>query len=121
MMVVEVDGYGALKAAIRRMCAEIFSQADPEEAVFEGKLVVSELVTNALRYGGGGATLAIEREGEAIRVCVRGKNAFRPPERSVCSDPSAERGRGLFLVDTLCASRMYSEEEGVCVVLHVGK
>lgn len=120
MMVVRIDNFDALKTALRRISAELFEEGDPDGAVFDSKLVINELVTNALRYGGGSALLSVEREGRELRVSVRGKNDFRPPEKSTCSDASAERGRGLFLVDALCISRDYSEEEGVRVVIHIG-
>lgn len=120
MMIVQIDNYNALKTALRRVTAELFAEDDPDGAVFDSKLVINELVTNALRYGGGSALLAVEREGEELRVSVRGKKGFRPPEKSICSDASSERGRGLFLVDALCVSRDYSEEDGVRVVIHIG-
>lgn len=117
MMYFEIDGHNALKQALERMCAELSTEDVPETAVFDSKVVASELVNNALRYGGGRAYFSAERTGDEIRICVRSEIAFRPPERSVCSDTDAERGRGLFLVDALAVRRAYSEKEGVIAVL----
>ena len=121
MMVERIQSYDALKKVLLKMCAEIYREEDPEEAVFQGKLVVSELVANALRYGGGEAVLSVRRENAEIRVAVKSKNSFRPPETSRCSSVDEEKGRGLFLVDSFALSRGYSEEEGVCVVLRIEK
>lgn len=116
----EIDGYNALREALQRMCSEL--QRDvPEGTLFDSKLVVNELVSNVLQHGGGRAFFSFERKGDGIRISVRGERDYRPPERSTCSETTAERGRGLFLVDTLTESRMYSEEEGICVVLRIEK
>ena len=118
-MIVKIDDYNALKLALRRMGAEFFADDDPDGAIFDSKLVASELVTNALRYGGGSARLLVERTGGDLHISVRGEKDFRPPKESACSDPTAERGRGLYLVDALCISRDYSEENGVHVVIRL--
>ncbi len=115
----EVDSYGALKEALRNMCAALFASDVPDDIVFESKVVVNELVVNALQYGGGRAYFTVRRDGSGVRIAVRGENAFRPPEKSVCSDLQAEHGRGLFLVDALAARRAYSESEGTIVILAI--
>ncbi|HIX08699.1 MAG TPA: ATP-binding protein [Firmicutes bacterium] len=116
----EVDDFRALRAALERMCAALEEASVPENAVFDCKLVASELLCNALRYGGGSAAFAAEaRDGEVV-IRVRSANNFRPPEHVSCSAVDSERGRGLFLVDALTVSRTYSEEDGVCVVIRIG-
>ena len=119
MMICEVDDFRALKAALDRMCAGVQRHAVPETAVFDCKLVASELLSNALRYGGGHAAFAAEKQGGEVVIRVRCANNFRPPDRAECSAVDAECGRGLFLVDALSASRTYSEEDGICVIVRI--
>ena len=118
-MICEVDDFRALKAALERMCAALERDAVPENAVFDCKLVASELLSNALRYGGGHAAFAAEKQGGEVVIRVRSANNFRPPDRAECSAVDAECGRGLFLVDALSASRTYSEEDGICVIVRI--
>lgn len=61
-------------------------------------LVVSELVTNAVRYGEGGPTLTLHARGGCVRVEVSDRGPLLPTG----ADPSnEERGRGLHLIDAL--------------------
>ncbi len=119
MMYFEIDGYNALKQALHRMCEAFIAAHVPEGAVFDSKVVANELLTNALHHGGGRAYFTVERSGNEIRIAVRSENEFRPPERSVCSGEDAERGRGLYLVDALASRRIYSEKDGICVILRI--
>lgn len=118
-MFFEVDDYNAMKAALRRMCASFAEDAVPENVVFGCKLVANELLSNALRYGGGRASFFVEKENGEIVIRVRSANAFCPPAQSVCSDVTAECGRGLYLVDAFSASRTYSERDGIRVVIRI--
>lgn len=115
MMFFEVDGYDALKSALARMCDALEREEVSDDAVFNCRLVANELLVNALEYGGGSASFGVRREGDRLRISVRSVVAFRPPEKSCCSDVDAERGRGLYLVDALSEGRVYSEEDGICV------
>lgn len=117
MMFFEVDDYDALKRALARMCDALAEEKVPEDAVFNCKLVANELLVNALEYGGGCAAFTARREGNMLRISVRSAVDFQPPARSSCSDVTCERGRGLFLVDTLSETRDYSREEGICVIV----
>lgn len=116
----EIDSYNALRLALESICTELEALRLSREIVFDSKLVVNELVSNVLQHGGGRAYIRVECAGE-VRIAVRGDEDFRPPERSVCSGVDAERGRGLFLVDALTASRSYSREEGICVTIALTK
>ena len=118
-MICEVDDLRMLGEALEKMCAALGQTRIPEEKLFDCKLVACELLSNALRYGGGRASLCAERrEGEVV-IRVRSTAGTRPPAQAECSDVGCERGRGLFLVDALTVSRTYSEEEGVCVVIRL--
>ncbi|MGW4023065.1 ATP-binding protein [Streptomyces sp. NPDC005009] len=69
----------------------------------EVKLIVSELVTNAIQHGDGtrvAFTMTV-RDG-FLRLAVHGETPGRPVVRAV--DDAAEHGRGLFLVDRLATA-----------------
>ena len=114
-----IDDFNALAHALQNMCAELHGL--DEELLFDARLVASELLSNALRYGGGCERFTYTRTAEEVRISVKSALPFCPPEKSVCSPVTAERGRGLYLVDTLSVMRTYSEEEGICVILSIGK
>lgn len=120
-MEFEIRNFNALKKALHRMCETLFAENVPEETVFDTKVVATELVSNALQHGGGTAHFKAELSESEIRISVKSAKPFCPPERSVCSPVTAERGRGLFLVDAIGTSRQYSEQEGVCVVVLIKK
>ena len=63
-------------------------------------LVVSEAVTNAVRYGHGHVELSILPSSGRIRIEVTDANPA-PPRRRESPDGLAERGRGLYLLDAL--------------------
>ena len=119
MMFFEVNDHDALRAALSRMCGALERECVGDDAVFTCRLVANELLVNALEYGGGSAVFSARREGNALRICVRSAVAYRPPACSSCSEVTAERGRGLYLVDALCEARDYTEEEGIRVLIRL--
>lgn len=115
-MEFEIYDYNALKTALNTMCAQLERDAVPQEIVFRSKLIADELLSNAIRHGGGSAAFRVEFCGGKITLSVKGAVPFRPPEKSVCSPVESECGRGLFLVDSF-GIRGYSEEKGITVVI----
>lgn len=65
------------------------------------QLVVSELVTNAIRYADPPVELEIEADEDTVTVAVADGSAGRPEPKSQNLD--AEGGRGLLLIDLLSA------------------
>ncbi len=65
-------------------------------------LLTSELVTNAVRYGGTRAVLEAQMPGGALRVTVTDENPDLP-EVGDAPALTAEGGRGVLLVSTLAA------------------
>lgn len=59
------------------------------------RLLVSELVTNALRHGAGRIILEIDGTLSGLRVCVRDEGGGRPQART----PDEDGGFGLHLID----------------------
>ena len=121
MMNFEIDDFNALKEALHQMCQQLAAEKIPEEIVFCSKLVADELLSNVLQHGGGRAFFAAALEGDEIKLCVRGTENFRPPEKSTLADVFAESGRGLFLVDSYCTRREFSEREGILVYIKIAE
>jgi anti-sigma regulatory factor (Ser/Thr protein kinase) len=66
-------------------------------------LAGDELATNSIRYGGGGGTMRIWREGEQIHCEVRDKGQIRDPMAGRVRPASDQiGGRGLWLANQLC-------------------
>ncbi|WP_432546252.1 ATP-binding protein [Kineococcus sp. SYSU DK004] len=66
----------------------------------EAQLLVSELVTNAVRHGGPPVRVRVECDGTAgLQVSVSDGHPARPVRRDV--PPDAEGGRGVALVDII--------------------
>jgi anti-sigma regulatory factor (Ser/Thr protein kinase) len=65
----------------------------------DATLLVSELVTNAVRYGGPPVVLAVDCDGEGLHVRVRDGSPTLPVPRAPTLD--AESGRGYLLLDLL--------------------
>ncbi len=91
-------------AAARQAVGELAGRL-PEELVGDVRLLVSELVTNALRHADlrddDRIVLAVEVREDAVRVEVRDPGSgFDPPER-VGEEPQSGTGWGLYLVSTL--------------------
>ena len=70
-------------------------------------------------YGGGVEAFSFALEGEEVRITVRGKRAFCPPEHIPRADVMAEHGRGLYLVEALSCRRAYSDREGLSVFIKI--
>ncbi|BCY07587.1 ATP-binding protein [Actinoplanes sp. L3-i22] len=80
-------------------------------------VVVSELVTNAVRYGGGCVALQVEAHGDEVVVSVADSSPVEPRRR----DPDDVGGRGIALIEALAAGWTVRNHEGgkqVRVTLH---
>jgi anti-sigma regulatory factor (Ser/Thr protein kinase) len=94
----------------RRAAAEILGQwrFDPE-SIENAVLVVSEIVTNAIRHCAGQIYLRLSRNDDYVRIEVTDPSPV--PPRLIKVGPEAERGRGLFIVSQL-ATRWGSVPRG---------
>jgi anti-sigma regulatory factor (Ser/Thr protein kinase) len=104
----------------RSIVTDVLLEAGLPELVDTASLLVSELVTNALRHGGGPHELLVQVDGEVVDVGVR-DGSPRPPHSMVSDGPGAtlavdgglaENGRGLLLVDLLADSWGWRPENG---------
>ncbi|MCK9893075.1 ATP-binding protein [Frankia sp. AgB32] len=76
--------------------------AIPEDARSTAELLVSELVTNAVKYGQPPLWLLIEMRPGLIHASVSDTSTALPQRRTVA--PDAEGGRGLLVLDALAGS-----------------
>ncbi|MFC7583445.1 ATP-binding protein [Nonomuraea antimicrobica] len=88
------DGPAVRRSDARRLGAP--------ELAFDAQLVVSELVTNAMRHGGGAAQLRLLCHGPEL-ACVVADHSRTVPVTAT-PDVFSEYGRGLRLVDALCSA-----------------
>lgn len=118
-MFIEVKNYEALKEAIDKLCDFLSAGNVPDDSVFDSKLVVSELVNNIFRHSDGVASLESEIRGDYIELKIHSSAYFCPPEESSCSDVFAESGRGLFIVDSVCTERSFTDDGSIRVLIRI--
>ncbi|MFD5751204.1 ATP-binding protein [Streptomyces sp. NPDC127033] len=96
MSVTVVPARSATSAAVARNIAQDFLTGlvdpIPAEAADTVVLVVSELVTNALRHGGGDCTLELAAHPDGVEVAVRDRSPQAPRMRT----PDLNGGTGGF-------------------------
>ncbi|GAB2895087.1 SpoIIE family protein phosphatase/ATP-binding protein [Streptomyces deserti] len=92
----DVPGDPAAVAGIRADVARRLEEWGLEELAFSTELVISELVTNAIRYGTGPRRLRILRDGTSL-ICEVADGSSTSPHLRRAADTD-EGGRGLFLV-----------------------
>ncbi|MFJ9862379.1 ATP-binding protein [Streptomyces albogriseolus] len=86
----------------RRLTAARLRYCGLEALVDDAKLIVSELVTNAIQHGDGDQiTFTMTVRDGFLSLAVHGETPGRPVVRNAPED--AECGRGLFLVDCLAS------------------
>lgn len=86
-------------AQARRYAQEFCTTSSHVEACDVAKLVVSELVVNAVRHAGTPLTLQMEDMTDGLCVSVADSSGARPQPR--VAEPFDEGGRGLMLVEML--------------------
>jgi anti-sigma regulatory factor (Ser/Thr protein kinase) len=74
----------------------------PDETCEIAELLVSELVTNAVKYGRSPVWMLVELRPGLVHVSVSDTSTSLPERRD--ADPDAEGGRGLFILDALAGS-----------------
>lgn len=89
------QGPGRARRAVRA-CVERFGLQAVREDL---ELVVSEMVTNAVRHAAAPVTLEVQADDHGVLVAVA--DGSPEPPRARTADDDAEGGRGLLLVDLL--------------------
>lgn len=116
-MAYEIHDHESLKTAVDEVCAFLSSHAVPEERIFDCKLVAYELLANSLEHSGGKAWMQVELGNGEICITVRAERVYCPPQKGACPSLNAERGRGLYLVDSLSVERVFTENSEIKVIL----
>ncbi len=116
-MYFELKNFDMLSAAMKEFCEYLKENGVSEDSIFNSKLVSSELINNIFQHSDGVAFFKSELEGERIIIKVRSNVEFIPPEKSCCSEVTAERGRGLYLVDCFSEERTRTGDGAICVVV----
>ena len=114
-MIFEIENYQTLKRAVEELCDFLFENDVPVDRVFDSKLALYELLGNVLKHSGGSAKLQSGLANGFVELKILAERAFNPPDTIECSDVYSEHGRGLFLVDSVCAERI-SHEDGSIVI-----
>jgi anti-sigma regulatory factor (Ser/Thr protein kinase)/anti-anti-sigma regulatory factor len=94
-------------AQARVLIAEICQVWDLKEMADLAQLIVSELVTNAVSYTGGGLRLSAVLRPDQLHLIVRDQSPEPPRPEASPVEPRAWHGRGLRLIDTLADSWGY--------------
>jgi hypothetical protein len=92
----------ACVAMARRFVQQTLNSWSAPDLAFDAQLVVSELVTNAMRHGGGAVQLRLLCHGAELACVVTDHSETVPV--AAAADLFAEFGRGLRLIDALCAA-----------------
>ena len=117
-MVYEIHDYDGLKSAIDKICSMLSSYAIPLEKIYDCRLISHELIANVLQHSGGGATLTVSMEKECVVICVKAECVYCPP-KGECPETDAERGRGIYLVDSFSVERTFTEEGEIIVKVSI--
>ncbi|MEV6247868.1 ATP-binding protein [Streptomyces sp. NPDC051742] len=119
----DLKGPGAAARArqeVHRLAGDALLAGHPLRPTTENDavLVVSELVTNAIRYAGGECTLDLAVEGDGIGIDVHDHNP--DPPRPKQPDPGREGGFGWGIVTRLVGHvTVRREPDGKTVHAHV--
>ncbi|MET8828042.1 SpoIIE family protein phosphatase [Streptomyces sp. NPDC004610] len=95
----DIPGDPAAVSAVRERVLAQLEEWELDEYGFSTELIISELVTNAIRYGGTPISLRLLRDDRALICEVRDGSSTSPRLRR--AGAADEGGRGLFLVAQL--------------------
>lgn len=116
-MFLEIKDSDALHAEMKRLCRFLVENQVSETAVFNSRLVVTELAGNALKHAKSTASVRVETEEDCVVIYVSSSKPFTPPVKSRCSGVVSESGRGLYLVDSVCIERSVTSDGAIKIVL----
>ena len=118
-MLIEVKNQAVLQQALDELCAFLLASNISSDLIFDSKLVACELLSNVLLHANGNAKLKGEIKNGFIELKVFSPVTFVFPQKRSCPEALAEHGRGLFLVDSVCGQRVYSEQDGIRVLIEI--
>jgi len=98
----------AIRTALSALLREI---GTPDSEVFAAELVIGELLTNAYRYAPGDVFVSLDCDMANASLTVRDRGVgLRLP--ASLPDMQSERGRGLFIVQSLVEALESRQHEG---------
>ena len=118
-MIFEVKNYTTLQEAIESLCAYLEEQKVHADSIFDSKLVAYELLGNVLKHADGKAKLQGRIVDGFVELKIYSEQTFVLPKEKPCPEVTAEHGRGLFLVNTVCEERLFVEEDGLRVQIRI--
>ena len=118
-MFFKIKNHVELQLALEGLSRFLLERAVSEERVFDSKLVACELVGNVLKHAEGVAELRGEIKDGFLELKIVSEKVFAFPEKVLCSDVYSEHGRGLFLVKQICNERIYSDTDGIKVLIEL--
>lgn len=87
-------------ATARRFVRDNRDHLDPS-VIADAELLVSEIVTNAVRHGAGQVRLRLRLDPPGIGIAIADAGAQMPTPRETPPSPDLPSGRGLLIVDAL--------------------
>jgi anti-sigma regulatory factor (Ser/Thr protein kinase) len=109
----------SVAVARQRLCAQLHASGVAESAVTDAAVVVSELLSNALRHArplsSGEVRVAWNRQGDVLELSVSDGGASTEPRRGR-STLSSLGGRGLGIVESLSDCWGVRREDGATTV-----
>ncbi|MBQ8394150.1 MAG: hypothetical protein IJX49_01075 [Clostridia bacterium] len=118
-MIFEIQSYESLRHSVEKLCEFLSSQSVAQQKIFDSKLVLYELLGNVLKHSEGGASLQGELVEGYVELRILAAKPFCPPEKGKCAEVYAENGRGWFLIDHLCAERIYTDKGEIFVRISI--
>ena len=89
-----------------------------EDAIFYSRLAGCELMTNAIRHGGGEAAFESEILSDRIRITVTSSDGSFAITATL-PDLMSESGRGLYIVKSICIGEI--ERDGKALTVYIKK
>lgn len=124
VMIFEIQDYETLRRSVEEVCAFLSEENVPSDSIFDSKLALYELLGNVLQHSGGSAKVYGVINGGYVELKILAEKTFCPPPRNgsvQCADCYSEHGRGLFLVDSVCAERNVTEDGGIFIKIKIEK
>ncbi len=118
-MLFEISDYKSFKRAMQEFCDFLVGENVPSERVFDSKLAVHELLANVLQHSGGSAKLYAELSGELLLLSLRAEKAFAFPQSTDLPELLSERGRGLYLVDSVVERRTVTSDGEIIFYIRI--
>lgn len=91
-------------AGVARRFVRAHSDSLPADSLNDAQLLVSELVTNAVRHGRPAISLVLNLDPPLIGVAVHDEGDLLPPVAPVSPGTDQPGGRGLMIVDRLSST-----------------